>query len=298
MNSRHESYFYFSRRERNALIVLAVLILLIIIVSRIVFHYQSENALAELKFPEVQEWVEAPREKNQYRYEKKPEIREPEYEVKQVFYFDPNTVGNEEMKKLGFSEKLMSTIQNYRSKGGKFRSPDDLDKIWGMPASLGKALKPFVRIKEDEKKFSFTSDPNPTQKKNKTVDINSADSLDLLGLPGIGPVLSSRIIRFREKLGGFISVEQVGETFGLPDSSFRKIKPLLKLSSVNIKKIDLNHADLEELKKHPYIRYNLAKLIISYRDQHGPFHQISDLKSIMILADSSFQRIQPYLTVN
>lgn len=298
MNSRHESYFYFSRKERNALIILVIFIALIIVVSRIIFYYQSRNALAELKFPEVKEWVKLPTEKFQHKFEKRSEIKETEYPRKEVFHFNPNTVGSDEMHKLGFSDKLISTINNYRNKGGKFRTADDLDKIWGMPASLAKELKPYVRIEKEEYKFNFTSNSSPSQKKNKVVEINSADSLDLLGLPGIGPVLSSRIIRFREKLGGFISINQVGETFGLPDSSFQKIKPFLKLSTGTIKKINLNLADLDELKKHPYIRFNLAKLIISYRQQHGPFHQISDLKGIMVLEDSSFQRIQPYLTVN
>ena len=297
MNARHDSYFYFTKKERNAFLVLITLVAVIIICSRVVFYYQSKRAFSNLTFPEIKSWVEAPREKYPSRFENKSAPEKDVQEPATLFYFDPNSKDELSMQKLGFSKKLISTIINYRNKGGKFREANDLDKIWGMPASFAGELKPYVRIKEHKREYEDKGSGQVLQKKIKVVDINSADSLALLELPGIGPVLSSRIIRFRERLGGFISIDQVGETFGLPDSSFKKIKPLLKLSSTDIKKIDLNLAGLEDLKKHPYIRYNLAKLIISYRQQHGPFHQVSDLKAIMVLDDSSFQRIQPYVIV-
>ncbi|RYY08839.1 MAG: helix-hairpin-helix domain-containing protein, partial [Chitinophagaceae bacterium] len=131
------------------------------------------------------------------------------------------------------------------------------------------------------------------------VSINSADSAAWVALPGIGATLAGRILRFRSRLGGFTSIDQVGETWGLPDSSFQKIRPYLIFSSADrLRKVNLNSASLEELRAHPYIRWNLAKVIIEYRKRHGPFQSFADLRKIEILPDSVFQRVHPYLTIN
>ena len=104
-----------------------------------------------------------------------------------------------------------------------------------------------------------------------------------------------RIVNFREKLGGFYSIEQVRETYGLPDSTYQKIKLNLKLDNSEVKKININNASVEDLKSHPYIRYNIANAIIAYRKEHGSFSAISDLKKIMIITDEVYQKIAPYL---
>jgi competence ComEA-like helix-hairpin-helix protein len=98
-------------------------------------------------------------------------------------------------------------------------------------------------------------------------------------------------------LGGFYSIDQVGETFGLPDSTFQKIKQYLTIQNQTIKKININSANVEELKTHPYIRYNLANPIVAYRSAHGSFSSIEDLKKIMIITEEVYQRISPYLTL-
>jgi competence ComEA-like helix-hairpin-helix protein len=99
-------------------------------------------------------------------------------------------------------------------------------------------------------------------------------------------------------LGGFHSVEQVGETFGLQDSVFQKIKPMLKLNNTVIKQININTATLDELKAHPYIRYQIGNAIVQYRLQHGNFTSLSDLKKIMILTDEIYNKALPYLKLN
>jgi len=90
----------------------------------------------------------------------------------------------------------------------------------------------------------------------------------------------------------------VGETYGLPDSSFQKIRQYLKLETVSVRKININNATLDELKAHPYIRYNVANPIIAYRNEHGSFTRIDDLKKIMAVTDEVYNKISPYLTIN
>ena len=116
-------------------------------------------------------------------------------------------------------------------------------------------------------------------------------------MPGIGAKLAGRIVNFRTKLGGFYSVEQVGTTYGIPDSTFQKIKPLLRRSETPIIKININAATKEELSKHPYINWKLANAVVAYREQHGPYQAVADLKKIMILDEALFEQLKPYVSV-
>ena len=116
-------------------------------------------------------------------------------------------------------------------------------------------------------------------------------------MPGIGSKLAQRIIAFRNKLGGFYSIDQVGETYLLPDSTFQKIKPKLILGSNNFKQININIASIDEMKMHPYLRYNLANAIFQYRQQHGNFNSVEEIKKIMLVTETAYIKISPYLII-
>lgn len=131
--------------------------------------------------------------------------------------------------------------------------------------------------------------------KYTTVDINSADTAAFIALPGIGSKLALRIVTFRDKLGGFYSIDQLSETYGLSDSVFQKIKQYLRFQSNSFKKININTATLDELKQHPYIRYNLARLIVAYRTEHGSFSSAGDLQKMSFMTDSIYHKLKPYL---
>ena len=118
-----------------------------------------------------------------------------------------------------------------------------------------------------------------------------------IALPGIGNKLALRIVNFRDKLGGFYSIDQIGETYGLPDSVFRKIKPFLKLETNLVKKININTATKDEMKSHPYIKWNLANAIVEYRNQHGNFSSLEDLKKISLITTEVFDKIKFYLVL-
>ncbi len=131
----------------------------------------------------------------------------------------------------------------------------------------------------------------------KTIDINTADTTAFIALPGIGNKLANRIVEFRNKLGGFYKVEQVAETYALPDSTFQKIKSRLTISTIAVQQININTATVDELKSHPYIRYYIANAIVQYRNQHGNFLAADDLKKITLITDSAFNKMLPYLKV-
>lgn len=222
----------------------------------------------------------------------------------ELFYFDPNTLPADGWKKLGVRDKTIITIQKYISKGGKFYKPEDIGKIWGLHKDEVDRLVPFVRIEStNNEKYFFTENKELNKAPEKTInpktiiDINTTDTSALIALPGIGSKLANRIIAFRDKLGGFYKIEQVAETYALPDSTFQKIRDKLMIGNPSVKKININTATIDELKAHPYIRYNMANAIVQYRSQHGDFTAVSDLKKIMMVTDEIYNKAEPYLSV-
>lgn len=219
----------------------------------------------------------------------------------ELFSFDPNTITSEGWQRLGLNARTSKTIVNYVSKGGKFYKPEDLQKIWGMPEGFYERVKGYVRITSAQKVYFKNDEGKPSfvreERKPAVIDINGADTTAWIALPGIGSKLSARIVAFREKLGGFYTVEQVGETYGLPDSTFQKIKGRLQVDRNSIRKINVNTATKEELKAHPYIRWNLANAIVEYRTQHGAFKNLEDLKNIALVDDATYQKIVPYFVL-
>ena len=242
----------------------------------------------------------------------------------ELFYFDPNSINAGDWQRLGLSERLSQTILRYTEKGGRFHNPADLKKIYGLQPADYERIFPFVRINKihgnlkpgsgfyttpgyDTSKVKYADSffrrtfrlnsgaGYTTNKKLQSTDINLADSADWSVLPGIGAKLAARIIHFREKLGGFYNIDQVGETFGLPDSCFQKIKSCLHLNTFILQQIDLNAATKEALQAHPYIRWQIAKWIIQYRQQHGNFHSVDELLQLAGMDSAKFQKIKPYL---
>lgn len=132
----------------------------------------------------------------------------------------------------------------------------------------------------------------------KVIEINGADTTAFIALPGIGSKLASRIVLFRDRLGGFVSVEQVREVYGLQDSVFSLIRKRLKCDSSLVRKIDINKCTVEELKAHPYIRWNNATALIAYREQHGDFKSPNDLGNLVNINETFIQKISPYFLFN
>ena len=219
----------------------------------------------------------------------------------ELFQFDPNTITFNDWQRLGLNEKTSKTILKYVSKGGKFYKPEDLLKIWGMPEGFYERVKDYVVIASVAKNYpqNYYNKPEfvKEERKPSVVNINNADTSAFIALPGIGSKLSARIVNFREKLGGFYSVDQIGETYGLPDSTFRKLRPRLQVDANAVRKINVNTATKDELKAHPYIRWNLANAIVEYRNQHGEFKSLDELKNIAIIDEATFSKIVHYLVL-
>ena len=310
-----KDYFSFSRRDRIAILVLILLITAVFFSPRLFSRVLSRKApqtdtawIAALQRLEVKDSMPATPLLSGTEEIGRPEYDEParDHPARSkpvLFYFDPNTISAEEWKKLGLREKTIRTIQNYLSKGGHFRKPEDVKRIYGLFPDEYERIAPYIQIAAAETvKNHYSEEPTPVKAftaapRYSVIDVNRADTTAFIALPGIGNKLSARIVNFRDKLGGFYSISQVGETYGLPDSTFQKIKPYLKLENSSVRKININTATVEELKAHPYIRYTLANPIVAYRKEHGPFAKVEDLKKVMAVTEEVYSKIAPYLTL-
>ncbi|WP_153797665.1 ComEA family DNA-binding protein [Foetidibacter luteolus] len=244
MKDSWKDYFAFSKKEKIAVIVLLLAVGLFIVLPFLFPAKTPEitvEALTESKLPNITTAAaDTLAEEHVTAVAFQPE--QTEKPPTELFYFNPNTLDEAGWKKLGLKEKNIRTILNYRSKGGRFRKPEDLRKIYGLPADLADKLVPYVRLEEtpskkaEELPVAATAKADTVQKVSKAstivikpVRINSATAEEWKELPGIGDVLGNRIVKFRTKIGGFTSVDQVGKTYGLADSVFQKIKPYLVL---------------------------------------------------------------------
>lgn len=126
---------------------------------------------------------------------------------------------------------------------------------------------------------------------NEHIEINGADTTLLMKIPGIGSYYASRIVRYRERLGGFASAQQLEEIDGLPESAIAYIK----IDYQQIRKLNLNKLTLNQLKKHPYLNFYQAKEICDYRRLKGPLHSIEDLKLLKDFPPDEIDRLKPYI---
>lgn len=150
------------------------------------------------------------------------------------FDFDPNSLPPEGFKQMGLRDKTIQTILNYRNKGGVFKQADDIKKIYGLTQAEAEQIIPFVKVEGNTAPAiqDGVIAPGPNKdpiKSYQTIDINTATEEDWKSLPGIGDVLSKRIVKFRSAVHGFKSVEDVKKTYGLSDSAYQVIFPYLTI---------------------------------------------------------------------
>lgn len=294
MKTLLNKYFGFTKREYNALLALFGLIVVAIVTPyayELVFVKEEvitdfeRNAIQELNLITVKE---------QY----KNDFRRKRYEAPakgMLFSFDPNKIDVKSWQKLGLSAKQAQSILNYRNKGGKFYKVDDLKKMYAISPQMFERLQPYVEIganEQREEKFEIKKYP---KKELAIIEINGADTIKLDEIKGIGAAFARRIANYRDRLGGFYKKEQLMEVFGLDSIKFEEIKAQVQVDASVIKKIDINLADFEALKKHPYLKYKQINAIIQYRKQHGNYTSIADLKKLLILSPQTIEQLTPYI---
>jgi competence protein ComEA len=288
-----KQYFVFSRTERKGIYALLLLIAIALATPRLwVVAFPPE--ILQLSISELPE--EQEKNNTLVASGEKASIQ-----PIRLFYFNPNKVDSATFVELGFSPRTARSIIRYRNKGGRFRNAGDLYKIYNTDSSFIAQLIPYVQIPEEaraENKPFENRYQAKEPKKTVLVEMNTADSLTLVSLYGIGPRLASKIIAYRGRSGGFFRLEQLTEVFGIDQALLDELKGKIYVDPGQVRYININEVTFEELKQHPYLRYRTANAIINYRRQHGAFSQVEDLKKIVILPDSTYNKLLPYLRLN
>lgn len=289
---RIRNFFGFSRTQTNGFVALLVIIS-VALFSKPVYHaWISSRPVDFSKERKTLDSLTA-----QWELQKKEANHIPPAEESTVafFEFNPNTVTEDELKALGFSERVKKGLLNYRAKGGVFRIKSDVKKLYGMDSAFYRNLYPFIQLPE---KIAHENPTSESKKEITAFDINEADTTQFKQIYGIGPILAKRIIKYREELGGFIKNDQLNEVYGLDSVVINRVLKSSFLAADFIpRKININTADETVLSSHPYFSKKMGKAIVTYRFQHGNYRAVDDLRKIDLMDKKVIDKIYAYLTV-
>ncbi len=272
--------------------------------QKVRFRYKTDLAriydFDAKKYEELEPYIDLPEkvayDKRERKKEKQPDKSREFRPAEALFTFDPNTITEEGWLKLGVPSFIAKRIQNFMAKGGGFRKPEDLAKIYDFDPKKYEELKPYIRI-ETPQTAERPSKPKKEYAALEPFDLNQVDTTTLKRVRGIGSGYAKRIVEMRKKLGGFHSVEQLKELYRFPPETYKRLATFAFIKETpSLRKININTADIETLKAHFYIRYHQAQAIVNYRKQHGMFSGIEDLKKIYALKSDFIKKIAPYLT--
>jgi DNA uptake protein and related DNA-binding proteins len=291
-------FFYLQKSDRK---VILTLLLVIVIALGVIFIVGGESE------EEVPQKDSLARTSNYYVAPKKTEL----------FVFDPNTADSTQLLRLGLQPWQVRNIYKYRAAGGIYREKTDFARLYGLTVKQYRELEPYIRISDDylpastllkHEKRSYRDVARDSTRQDhasalsnyhyqpkisagETVVLNTADTTDLKTVPGIGPYYARKIIQYGERLGGYVSVDQLDEIEDFPSEA----KSYLVIRDAHPQKLNVNKLSLNELKRHPYINFYQARAITDYRRLHGPIHSLQDLRLSKDFPPEAITRLEPYV---
>jgi len=292
-----KEYFSFSRREQYGILVLSSLIVILILVNLLISWLPEKRMNNEEEIREIVKDFELINENTRnlsgnMDHKDKPAVH---VSALELFYFDPNQASKQELMKLGMQEKVATTLLHYIEKGGRFNKKEDLLKIYGMDTSLYTELEPFIRIVSPVQRDDLDHRELVEGSAARIVELNKADTADLLPLKGIGPVLARRVLKYRNILGGFVRKDQLLEVYGISEEVFREIAPHVRVDTTLIQKLDLNHATYADFIRHPYFNQELTNAILAYRKKQGAIFSLSEIRREGMATEEEYRKILPYV---
>jgi competence protein ComEA len=276
---KFKNYFTYNKKERNGILLLSCLLLFLILFYQFSYLLKTETktdfsefekAITELEFTEV----------------KTKNIKKDS-----LFLFNPNDLNDDGWLALGLSQGKLKVLRNYQKSGGYFKQKEDLQRCYAFGDEFYNTIKEYVIIPKPK-----TTEPKSQKPITLTqiIELNQADSLDLISIKGIGPFYAKQILKYRNELGGFYFYNQFSEIWGLENLELEKFQQQTSIDILYIQKININTVELEKLRLHPYLNYKQAKMIVNYRKQHGDFKQLKDIRKIKPISPELFRKIVPY----
>lgn len=286
-------YFNFSKDQQKG-----ILLLFLVIVALQLVYYFVDFSLVSKENPEKQQWLALETQIDSMELNMKDR-------VPKIYPFNPNFITDYKGYKLGMSVAEIDRLHAFRKENKYVNSAKEFQEVTGVSDSLLNAISPYfkfpdwVKNKQTPKAVVFSNTkPAYFSKKEKVVvkDINQATQEDLMKIYGVGEAISMRILNFKESLGGFVSMEQMKDVWGLSPEVVERLKTSFKVGALsNMKKIDINNASVKELAKFPYFKYNLAREIVIYRSMNGDIKNASDLTKIKGMSIENATIIALYL---
>lgn len=293
-------YFSFTKNERIGLIILLSLIIIVLLANHFIYYFETPGKADREMFQRYLAEEISKEKQDTRRNEGK------------LFVFNPNLIDSLALDSLALPFKVKRNLWKYRKAGGHFYSPGDLEKVYGMNDSIFDQISKYIKIQQPKNlpKLLASNQTNPKLIKEtikdsnkekvlaRVIELNTASADELIQLKGIGPVLSKRIVKYRNLLGGFFSLNQLAEVYGLKQETIENILPYLTIDKRKINKLNINLETAEELVKHPYISWRIANSIVDFRSRNGFISEIEVLQTNKVLDEKDFQRISPYLKTN
>jgi competence ComEA-like helix-hairpin-helix protein len=225
--------------------------------------------------------------------------------------FDPNTADSSTLVHLGFKPWQAKNLLKYRAKGGRYRRPEDLKRLYGMTDSMYQTLQPYIQIVRTEvdslrmdsmgrdslwrDTTRYDSMPKWQHVKKDTIlNLRTADTTELKMIRGVGSYRAKQIVRYRDALGGFVRVEQLREVEGMELVADSVLKHFV-LDSANVKQLNVNSMGVRQLSRHPYLRFEDAKAIYELRRRKIKLDSIEQLYELETMSEETIKKVAPYL---
>ena len=286
-----KSYFKFSQGQRAGIFLLFG----IIIFLQFVYIFVDVSALSN-DSPEKEKWLSLQSQIDSMKQQKHNYIPK-------IYPFNPNFISDYKGYKLGMSVLEIDRLLAFRKGNNYVNSPIEFQEVTKVSDSLLNTMSPYFKFPDwvkNKKQFAvYKKYPNSAfakKEKKVVIDINKATQEDLIKIYGIGDAISLRILKLKESLGGFVSMEQMNDVWGISPEVIENLNSHFKVSELpNLKKIDINNASIKELSQFPYFNYQLAKQIVTFRSMNGDFKNVNDLTKIKGLSIDKANIIALYL---
>ena len=271
-----QSFFKFSREQRTGIFLLFT----IIIVLQLLYFFVDFSSFSK-ESPEKEKWLSLQSQIDSLKQEKL------DY-VPKMYPFNPNFITDYKGYKLGMSVSEIDRLFAFRKQNKYVNSPQEFQAVTKVSDSLLNAISPYFKFpdwvnnKKEFKEYKKYENTTFAKKEKITIiDINQATKEDLIKIYGIGEAISIRILKFKESLGGFVSMEQMNDVWGLSPEVIENLNTHFKVSALpKLKKIDINNASIKELSEFPYFKYPISKNIVTFRSMNGDFKNSDDLTKI------------------
>ena len=283
-------YFRFTPNEQKGIIVLLVL-LVFIILARVITPYIAIIGSKNATNIEVIQLLEEKEKKQKNDWKLSNEVKSSTVIfVDTSILVNPNKASLNDLLKIGLSEFSASNLIKYRSKGAQFYNIEDMMEVYGIDkAHIVSIQKNLIFDQKKEEVFSV-------RHTKQLIKINQSDFESLCQIPCVGPVLSKRIIKYRSVLGGYYSLDQIKEVYGIDSTCFKNIYEYIELDSINLNQLNINTLGAKELARHPYVSFYQAKAIVKYRELIGPFERLEQLEENYIFTRNELQKLAFYLS--